>query len=186
MGSSTFLFKTAMIMKLILIYIWLFFVVVESQNCKLTTTDVEGPFYEQGAPTTNQIVPSNELGNPSTELLITGQILNRRCNPVSNAKVDLWYAGGNPVGYTFPPDYLWYRGSATADKNGRYSFIATYPGVYRGRPIPHIHYKVFDGRKELTTQLYFQNDVPKSFEDYVIGKQSQFPQKVKATPTGRN
>ena len=45
---------------------------------------------------------------------------------------------------------------------------------------------MFDGRKELTTQLYFQNDVPKSFEDYVIGKQSQFPQKVKATPTGRN
>ena len=37
-----------MIMKLILIYVWLFFVVVESQNCKLTTTDVEGPFYEQG------------------------------------------------------------------------------------------------------------------------------------------
>ena len=32
-------------MKLI---VWLFFVVVESQNCKLTTTDVEGPFYEQG------------------------------------------------------------------------------------------------------------------------------------------
>ena len=52
-----------------------------------------------GAPTTNQIVPSNELGNPSTELLISGQILNRRCNPVSNAKVDVWYAGGNPGKY---------------------------------------------------------------------------------------
>ena len=77
--------------------------------------------------------------------------MNRRCNPVSNAKVDVWYAGGNPgkyknlkiithqekiehkmhcliisVGYTFPPDYLWYRGSATADKVLKYYVIVLY------------------------------------------------------------
>ena len=27
-------------------------------------------------------------------------------------------------------------------QNGQYTFKATYPGVYTGRPIPHIHYKV--------------------------------------------
>jgi hypothetical protein len=27
-------------------------------------------------------------------------------------------------------------------QNGKYVFKATYPGVYSGRPIPHIHYKV--------------------------------------------
>ena len=28
-------------------------------------------------------------------------------------------------------------------QNGKYSFVATYPGTYTGRPIPHIHMKVF-------------------------------------------
>ena len=27
-------------------------------------------------------------------------------------------------------------------QNGKYTFKATYPGVYNERPIPHIHYKV--------------------------------------------
>ena len=27
-------------------------------------------------------------------------------------------------------------------QNGKYTFKATYPGVYNARPIPHIHYKV--------------------------------------------
>ena len=30
------------------------------------------------------------------------------------------------VGYTFPPDYLWYRGSATADKVLKYYVIVLY------------------------------------------------------------
>jgi len=70
-------------------------------------------------------------------------------------------------------------------QNGKYNFTATYPAVYTGRPIPHIHYKVFGGGKELTTQLYFQNDVPPSYEDYVANRSSQFPQKVQATSSGR-
>ena len=45
--------------------------------------------------------------------------------------------------------------------------------------------KVFDGQKELTTQLYFHNDVPPSFEDYVKGRDSQFPQKIKPSCNGR-
>ena len=45
--------------------------------------------------------------------------------------------------------------------------------------------QVFGGGKELTTQLYFQNDVPPSYEDYVANRSSQFPQKVQATSSGR-
>lgn len=42
--------------------------------------------------------------------------------------------------YTFPPDYLWYRGQ---DINiGGYNFRTVYPAVYEDRPIPHYHYLV--------------------------------------------
>ena len=47
------------------------------------------------------------------------------------------------------------------------------------------HVQVFDGKKELTTQLYFENDVPRDFEDYVKRRQSQFPQKILATKNQR-
>merc|ERR1712172_473998 len=155
------------------------------QNCRLTTRDVEGPFYESGAPEVIQVAPSNELNDPNTDILIEGTVLNKQCRPITNAVVDIWYAGGNPIGYTFPPAKLWYRGRGRTDGKGKYVFKATYPGVYSGRPIPHIHYKVFAGGKELTTQLYFENDVPPSFEDYVARRGSQFAQNVQANPNGR-
>ena len=71
-------------------------------------------------------------------------------------------------------------------QNGKYSYVATYPGTYSGRPIPHIHYKVITPSKTLTTQLYFKNDVPPSYEDYVNGRQSQFPSSITRTSDGRN
>ena len=68
------------------------------------------------------------------------------------------------VAYTFRPDTLWYRGRVYTNevgrdnisifrmqilinekiylKDGQYNFKLTYPGLYIGRPIPHIHYKV--------------------------------------------
>ena len=49
----------------------------------------------------------------------------------------------------------------------------------------HINIQAVGGGKELTTQLYFKNDVPPSFEDYVSGRGSQFPQRVQATSRGR-
>ena len=49
----------------------------------------------------------------------------------------------------------------------------------------YIYSQVFDGKKELTTQLYFENDVPKQFEGHVAPRQSQFPQKQIATKNGR-
>ena len=49
----------------------------------------------------------------------------------------------------------------------------------------HLNIQAFGGGKELTTQLYFKNDVPPSFEDYVSSRGSQFPQKVQATSRGR-
>ena len=39
--------------------------------------------------------------------------------------------------------------------------------------------------KELVTQLYFPNDVPPSYEDYVVGRESQFPSKIVGYGSGR-
>jgi len=158
--------------------------VAQTDVCQITTRDVEGPFFEAGAPNVKVLAPTGEL-TPGNKITIEGFLTDSNCNPISGAIVHAWYAGGNPVGYTFPPDYLWYRGFVLTDKNGKYSFVGTYPGTYSGRPIPHIHYKVITASKELVTQLYFRNDVPPSYEDYVVGRDSQFPRNITATQSGR-
>ena len=42
------------------------------------------------------MAPSNELNDPNTDILLEGTVLNKRCQPITNAVVDIWYAGGNP------------------------------------------------------------------------------------------
>jgi len=162
------------------------FVVNNGQRrCQVTSRDVEGPFFEAGAPNVNILAPNYELNDAQTKIKLEGKVLDKNCNPIGNAIVHAWYAGGNPVGYTFPPDYLWYRGYVLTDKNGKYSFEGTYPGTYSGRPIPHIHMKVITDKKELTTQLYFKNDVPPSYEDYVQNRETQFPKRITRNQSGR-
>jgi len=148
-----------------------------SPKCELTTRDMLGPFFEDGAPNSSILAPSGEV-NSSNTITLHGRVLNVNCQPLPGAIVHAWYAGGSPAHYTFPPDTLWYRGFVSTDKNGTYSFVATYPGTYSKRPIPHIHYKVISAGKEFVTQLYFPNDVPPSYQDYVAGRQSQFPSKL--------
>ena len=47
------------------------------------------------------MAPSNELNDPNTDILIEGTVLNKRCRPITNAVVDIWYAGGNPSKWLF-------------------------------------------------------------------------------------
>jgi len=52
---------------------------------------------------------------------------------------------------------LWYRGLDYTDKAGHYWYNTSFPGTYKVRPVPHIHYKVtYPGGKEMVTQLYFE------------------------------
>lgn len=172
----------------LLLWVSAFFVIAQTQRCIVTTRDVEGPFYESGAPNrteNRQLTPSSEL-TPEAKIAVEGFVMDRNCNPIPGAIVHAWYAGGNPVAYTFPSAILWYRGFIVTDQNGKYSFVATYPGTYTGRPIPHIHMKVITPTKVLTTQLYFRNDVPPSYEDYVKGRDSQFPTNIRTIRSGRN
>jgi len=164
----------------------------QTQCGPFTTNDVEGPFFEPNAPKDKELAPRKELNDPSQYVVLEGQVRGRDCKGISGALVEVWYAGGEPgnIGYTFPGrnTELWYRGKVYADRQGRYSFKATYPRRYDGRPIIHYHYKVTAGggrkAKEFITQAYFRGGVPPSYEDYVRGRESQFPD-VGRIPDGR-
>jgi len=145
-----------------------------NSKCNVTMADQEGPFFEAGAPNTNMLVPESERTSKDF-LKLVGRVLDKNCNPIRNAKVQCWYAGGNPVHYTFPPAHLWYRGYVLTDKGGRYSFDATFPGVYDIRPIIHYHMKAITKIKTLTTQIYFKGHIPPAYEDYVKGRDTQYP-----------
>ena len=42
------------------------------------------------------MAPYNELNDPNKYIKIQGTIMNKRCQPIPNAEVAIWYAGGNP------------------------------------------------------------------------------------------
>ena len=52
----------------------------------------------KGAPISKQIAPDQDF-NPSTAIILKGQIFDRNCQPIPNVIVDVWYAGGNPGNY---------------------------------------------------------------------------------------
>jgi len=158
----------------------------QSRCGEFTTNDVEGPFFEPNAPKNYALAPRNELNDRNQAVLLKGQVLDSNCKGIGGALVEVWYAGGDPVGYTFPGrnPVLWYRGKVNADNQGRYEFKATFPRRYEGRPIIHYHYKVTAKGREFITQAYFKGGVPPSYEDYVKGRESQFP-KVQANRNGR-
>ena len=159
------------------------------KKCVATTRDMLGPFYEghtSHSPTNKFIAPPAEIANTEHKIMVEGSVLDMNCKPIPGADVHVWYAGGTPVHYTFPPDFLWYRGFLKTDANGKYSYVATYPGTYDLRPIIHVHYRIITPTKELVTQLYFKDDVPPQYEDYVKGRESQFPSKICGNGSGRN
>ena len=96
----------------------LFINTISCQNsCPLTTRDVEGPFYESGGLENQPLAPSDELADPNDMVFVQGQVLNgQNCQPIANALVEVWHAGGKNKAYTFPPAKLWFRGVARTDQ----------------------------------------------------------------------
>ena len=54
-----------------------------------------------------------------------------------------------------------------------------------GTKISFLTQQVVTTAKELITHLYFENDVPQSYENYVIGRDSQFPTTMTSNKLGR-
>ena len=126
-------------------------------DCEPTTTDILGPFFSEGAPETNSIIPEDYEGE---RLFLSGTLSSTDCDrAISNAVMDFWQANENGdydnLGFNF-------RGKIITDENGNYNLETIIPGKYLNgsqyRP-SHIHLKVqAEGYDELVTQIYFQGD----------------------------
>jgi catechol 1,2-dioxygenase len=118
--------------------------------CK-TEKDAEGPFYKADAPVRAVLETS---GDP---LVIEGTVFQSdSCEtPVPHAILDVWHCDKDGE---YDMQGFKGRGQITADAKGSYRFSTIFPPPYGGRP-RHIHFKIrAAGRRELTTQLYFQGD----------------------------
>jgi len=123
-----------------------------AQSCARTPNQTEGPFFKTQTPLRASFL---EKDSPRTRLVVTGQVLSARCQPVPNALLEFWHA--DEAGEYDNKGYR-YRGHQHADAQGRYRLETILPAEYPGRA-RHIHVKAqAPGGRVLTTQLYFPNE----------------------------
>ncbi len=128
------------------------------KSCEVTGKDVEGPFFEAGAPNRTKLAAANE---PGELLRVEGRVLDENCNAVAGAHLDIWHADADG-NYHKPGAEYRLRGQMTTDAEGKYGFETIMPGRYplgeSLRPA-HVHFIVSKpGFIPLTTQLYFRGD----------------------------
>ncbi|CAF3745413.1 unnamed protein product [Rotaria sp. Silwood1] len=137
--------------------------VAAQQTCQLTDSDILGPYYLPGAPTSRRQLCVN---SPAYDrLVLTGQVLDyeSECRRgIPNVKLDLWQASYNGVysGGQNTSDW-WCRAVIATDSNGKFRITTLFPGRYDdgGYRPAHIHFKVTaQGYPTLVTQLYFNLD----------------------------
>ena len=125
-----------------------------TEEC-ITTNDILGPYFIEGAPNIYNIAPTI---SEEPRLFITGTIYAKDCvTPIPNAIIDIWQANNNGA-----YEDISYRGKLFTDEGGNYAFESIQPGKYLNgsyyRP-SHIHYKViYKNNPEFITQLYFEGD----------------------------
>ena len=125
--------------------------------CDPTTEDILGPFFSEGAPITNSIVPEDYEGE---RLFLSGKLTTIDCEtPISSAVLDFWQADENGA---YDNDGFIFRGKILTDDDGNYNLETIIPGKYLNgsqyRP-SHIHLKVqAEGYEDLITQIYFEGD----------------------------
>ena len=126
--------------------------------CDPTTEDILGPFFSEGAPQTNSIVPIDYEGE---RLFLSGTLNATDCDTkIKAAVLDFWQADENGA---YDNDGFKFRGKIITDENGNYNLETIIPGKYLNgsqyRP-SHIHLKVqAEGYEDLVTQIYFEGDV---------------------------
>ena len=125
--------------------------------CTITPEQTEGPFYLE----VDAIRSDIRDDRPGTPLRLLVRVQDADgCSAVSNVVVELWHcdAGGAYSGVQ-GDSARFLRGAQVTDADGIARFTTIYPGWYPGRAV-HVHAKVhLDTSRELTTQLYFDDDV---------------------------
>lgn len=129
----------------------------QQQNsfCKPTESDMLGPFYKEDAPFKQRLGEGIE----GERLIITGKVMDMRCQPLKGAILDIWQANStgeyDNKGFTL-------RGKVKTNNDGVYLIDTIIPKEYGQGDITrpgHIHLKVgVPNQPTLTTQLYFEGD----------------------------
>lgn len=147
-----------------------------AETCRITESDILGPFYRTGAPFRGQLAGPDE---PGERLIITGTVTSADCRtPLRGALIEVWQANAAGVYDTNKPGNFTettsfhMRGMLYTDEQGRYEIETVMPGRY---PIPpglpglekyggqtrpaHIHFKVQESlHVPVTGQIYFKGD----------------------------
>jgi len=132
-------------------------------QCPITGTDIEGPYYQPGAPI--RVNDVCEASPALDRLVLTGYVLDSKCVPVQ-AQLDIWQAnerGQYSEGNSHGSNDFTCRSMISTNANGAYNFTTIFPGRYDdgGYRPAHIHFKIYPVNKNLatiTTQLYFKLD----------------------------
>ncbi|MGQ0383706.1 MAG: dioxygenase family protein [Gammaproteobacteria bacterium] len=147
-----------------------------SHSCRLTQSEVLGPFYRFNAPFQAKLAGPDE---PGQRLILSGMVRGPDCKtPLPGTLIEVWQANhaghydtATPGNFTDDGNFH-LRGMLATDSGGRYEIETVVPGSY---PIPpglpgleqyagltraaHIHFRVIHGlHVPVTTQLYFQGD----------------------------
>lgn len=127
----------------------------QTSFCKLTESDMLGPFYKTDAPFKQRL----SEGVEGERLIITGKVMDTRCQPLKDAILDIWQA--NSTG-EYDNKGFNLRGKIKTDEQGNYIIDTILPKEYSAGDITrpgHIHLKIgAPNQPILTTQLYFEGD----------------------------
>ena len=136
------------------------------ETCTLTPEQIEGPFFLDDDLVRRDMTEGLD-GHP---LRVGIRVLDRSCEPLPGAAVDLWHADidGEYSGFlsgrpgrdrSGGATATFLRGTQLTDDEGIVELATIYPGWYPGRAV-HLHTKVrVDQASVLTTQLYFDDEL---------------------------
>lgn len=141
-------------------------------SCILIPQETEGPYPFDLSNDQSMFRQDITEGNTGTPLNLTLTLvnINDNCNPISNARVDIWHcnkdgyysAFANQPGYLGTQNHVgetFFRGIQLTDSNGQVNFTTIYPGWYSGR-VTHIHFQVFlSSLLSATSQMAFPDSL---------------------------
>lgn len=143
---------------------------VPSNVCILIPQETAGPFpfnLSNNPAMFRQDITEGNAGTP-LNLTLTVVNINDNCNPITNARVDIWhcdkdgyYSAFNTSSWLGPQNHVgdtFFRGIQLTDLNGQAFFTTIYPGWYPGRAV-HIHFQIFlNSVLSATSQLAFPDN----------------------------
>jgi catechol 1,2-dioxygenase len=129
-------------------------------TCQPTRGDLQGPFFEPGAPMRIRIAEPDE---PGERLELSARVLGPDCaTPLAGVLIDVWQADRDGNYHAGAATNYRLRGQVTTEESGQFRVETIRPGRYPQGPSfrpAHLHFTfVHPGYRTLTTQIYFAGD----------------------------